>query len=51
MYVDLLQYPHFVTCVAARPNAIPSLVVLDTTLQEVFLLIQDEHGDAMEDNE
>jgi hypothetical protein len=29
----------------------PSLVVLDTTLQEVLLPIQDEHGDVMEDNE
>jgi hypothetical protein len=32
-------------------NAIPSLVVLDTAPQKVPPLIQNEHKDAMEDNE
>jgi hypothetical protein len=51
MYVDLMQNPHLVTCVVVGPDAIPSLVVLNITLQEVFLPIQYEHEDAMEDNE
>ncbi len=51
MYVDLMQYPHLVTYVATSPNAIHSLVVPNLALQEVPPLIQDEHGDAMEDNE
>jgi hypothetical protein len=33
------------------PDVIPSLLVLDIVLQEVFPPIQDEHGNTMEDNE
>jgi hypothetical protein len=33
------------------PYAIPSLVVLNITHQKVLLPIQDEHQDAVEDNE
>jgi len=51
MYIVLMQYPHLVSCVVVGPNAIPSLLVPDLTLQEVFLPIQDDHGDAMEDSE
>jgi hypothetical protein len=51
MYVVLVQYPHLASCAVVGPNAIPSLVVLDLALQEVFLPIQDDHGDAMDDSE
>ncbi len=61
MYIDLEQYLHLVVIVVVGLHvishyvcwfiAMPSLVVLDTTLQEVLLPIQDEHGDVMEDNE
>jgi hypothetical protein len=51
MYVDLMQYPHLITCVVVGPNVIPSLVVLDIVPQEVFPPIQDEHGNTMEENE
>jgi hypothetical protein len=51
MYVDLMQYLHFVTCVVVDLDAIPSLVVLDITPQDVYSVIQNEHGNVMEDNE
>ncbi len=51
MYVDLVQYPHLVSCVATDPNAIPSLIVPNLAPQKVFPPIQNEHGDAMEDSE
>jgi hypothetical protein len=51
MYVDFVQYPHLVTCMVIGLNVIPSSIVLDTTPQKVPPLIQDEHGDVMEDNE
>jgi hypothetical protein len=50
MYVALMQYPHLVTCVVVSPYVIPSSIVLDLAPQEVPPLIQDEHGDAMEDS-
>jgi len=37
--------------VVAGPNAIPSIVVPDLAPQEVASPNQDEHGNAMEDNE
>jgi hypothetical protein len=51
MYVDLVQYLHLVTCVVVGLDTIPSSIVLNTAPQEVPLLIQDEHGNALEDNE
>jgi len=51
MYVALVQYPHLVSCVVASPNAIPSSIVPNFGPQEVLPPIQDEHGNAMEDNE
>jgi len=51
MYVALVQHLHFVSCVLAGPNTIPSLIVPNLALQEVPLPIQDEHGNAMEDSE
>jgi hypothetical protein len=51
MYVVLVQYLHFVSCVVASLDAIPSSIVPDFAPQEVPPPIQDEHGDAMEDNE
>jgi hypothetical protein len=51
MYVDLVQYPHLVTCVVANLDIILSSIVLNIAPQKVHPLIQDEHGDAMEDNE
>ncbi len=44
-------YSHLVTCVVVGPNVILSLVVLDPARQEVFLWIQYEHGDVMDENE
>jgi hypothetical protein len=37
--------------VVASPNAIPSLIVPNLALQKVPPLIQNESGNAMEDNE
>ncbi len=51
MYVDLMQYPHLITCVVASPYVIPSLVVLNIVPHKVLPPIQDEHGNTMEDNE
>ncbi len=51
MYIVLVQHLHLVPFVVSRLNAIPSLVILDLTLQEVLLPIQDESGDVMEDSE
>jgi hypothetical protein len=46
-----MQYPHLVTCVVTSPNAIHSSIVPNLAPQEVPPSIQDEHGDAMENNE
>jgi hypothetical protein len=51
MYVDLMQYPPLVTCVVISLDVIPSSIVLDIAPQKVPPLIQNEHGDAMKDNE
>jgi hypothetical protein len=51
MYVALVQYFHLVTFVVVGPNVIPSSIIPDLALQEVLLLIQNEHGHAMEDSE
>jgi hypothetical protein len=46
-----MQYPHLVSCVVVDPYAISSLVVPNLALQKVPPPIQNEHGNAMEDNE
>jgi hypothetical protein len=51
MYVVLVQILHLVTCVVANLYAIPSSIVPDLAPQEVSPLIQNEHGNAMEDSE
>jgi hypothetical protein len=61
MYVDSMQYPHFVAIVVASLsvilhyvrcfNAIPSSIIPNLTRQKVIPLIQNENGDVMEDNE
>jgi hypothetical protein len=51
MYVDLVQYPHLVAIVVASLDAIPSSIVPDHALQKVLPLIQNESGNAIEENE
>jgi hypothetical protein len=51
LYVDLVQYSHLVTCVVVGPNAILSSILPNLACQELFLSIQDEHEDVMDDNE
>jgi hypothetical protein len=61
MYVDSMQYPHFVAIVVASLsvilhyvrcfNAIPSSIVPNLARQKVIPLIQNENGDVIEDNE
>jgi hypothetical protein len=51
LYVDLVQYSHLVTCVVVGPNVILLSVVPNLARQEVFLSIQDEHEDVINNNE
>jgi hypothetical protein len=51
MYVVLVQYPHLVTCVVVSPYAILLSIVPNFAPQELPLLIENDHGDVMEDSE